>query len=227
MYSSENVNRFGISASVISTSPVKFFETLEDLVDLGLDRIHVDVMDGHFVPRFGLYPEMVANIRAITEIPIDIHLMTSEPEQFLEIFAKAGASRITPHIESTLHPHRLIQSIKSLNIEAGIALNPGTPISVLEELIHEVHAVTLMAINPGIVGHKFIPNTLEKVEKFLQFKNMHGFEGELEIDGGVVFDNVESLTNCKPVILVCGAGTIYNSVASPAENMCNLNKLRI
>lgn len=226
MYSSENVNKFGISASVISTSPLKFFDTLEDLIGLGLDRIHVDVMDGHFVPRLGLYPEIVSNIRALTEIPIDIHLMTTEPEQFLEIFAKAGASRITPHIECTPHPHRLIQSIKSLNLEAGIALNPGTPISALEELIHLVDAVTLMAINPGIVGHKFIPSTLQKMEKFTEFKNRHGFEGGLEIDGGVVFDNVGVLTKFKPVTLVCGAGTIYKGAVSPAENMHHLNKLR-
>jgi ribulose-phosphate 3-epimerase len=183
-------------------------------------------MDGHFVPRLGLYPEMVANIRKITEIPIDIHLMTSQPERFLEIFAVAGASRITPHFESTLHPHRIIQEIKSLSVEAGIALNPGTPISALEELIHEVQAVTLMAINPGIVGHKFIPTTIQKLERFQKFRDIHGFEGDLEIDGGVVFENIKSLAKYTSVILVCGAGTIYNKISSPIANMHNLNKMR-
>jgi ribulose-phosphate 3-epimerase len=227
MYSNEQVNRFSISASVISTSPVNFFKTLEELIDLGLDRIHVDIMDGHFVPRLGLYPELVANIRDCTEIPIDIHLMVSEPERYLENFARVGASRITPHIESTLHPHHLIQSIKALDVEAGIALNPGTPISALEELIHEVQSVTLMAINPGIVGHKLIPTTLQKIDKFLDFKTVHGFKGQLEIDGGVVFENIESLARSDSVILVCGAGTIYNKVTSSAKNMCTLNKLRL
>ncbi len=226
MFSNERVERFSISASAISTSPINFFETLIDLVELGLDRIHVDVMDGNFVPRLGLYPELVANIRDMTSIPIDIHLMTNQPEQFLENFATAGATRITPHFESTPHPHRLIQSIKKLNLEVGIALNPGTAISVLEELIHEVQAVTLMAINPGIVGHKLIPSTFKKLDKFMQFRSAHGFEGSLEIDGGVVFENIETLTKYDSVVLVCGAGTIYNESGTPTSNMSRLNKMR-
>lgn len=226
MYLNEKANRFSISASVISTSPVNFFDTLADLIDLGLDRIHVDVMDGQFVPRLGLYPELVANIREITNIPIDIHLMTNQPEQFIETFANAGATRITPHFESTTHPHRLIESIKKLNLEVGMALNPGTTIGVLEDLIHELQAVTLMAINPGIVGHKLIPFTLQKIEKFIQFRSAHGFEGSLEIDGGVVFENIGSLAKHDSVVLVCGAGTIYNESGTPTSNMSRLNKMR-
>lgn len=208
-----------LSMSAISTTPTSLFENINSLIANGVHRIHIDVMDGNFVPRIGLYPEFVAELRRMVSIPIDIHLMTYNPFQFLNEFVQAGATRITPHIESTVQIHRLVSSIKSLGVEVGLALNPGTPISFLEEVISELDSVTLMAINPGIVGHKFIPKTINKLEKFKLLRLDSGYHGDLELDGGVVFDNVKLLAQSGCNILVCGAGTIFKSGSSPTRNL--------
>ena len=169
------------SVSVISTSPSVFLENLDNFRSGPIKRIHVDVMDGQFVPRLGMYPEFVAEIRNRTDLPIDIHLMTFKPEQFLTIFARAGATRIVPHFEATNHPHHLVAQIRELGMEAGIALNPHTRIESLEYLLPDIDAVTLMAINPGIIGHKIIGQTIKKLFETKSFLESRNFKGELEI----------------------------------------------
>lgn len=225
MYLNEPKTNLQLSVSAISTDPQNFFSTLSELIESGLDRVHIDIMDGDFVPRLGLYPEFVASLSELVSVPIDIHLMTNQPFQFLKDFAQAGAARITPHLESTAHVQRLVATIKSLGLEAGLALNPGTPISSIEEVISDLDSVTLMAINPGIIGHKFLPSTISKLQKFKLLKEEKGYLGDLEIDGGVVFENALSLAQSGCTILVCGAGTIYKPGISPNENLTALKEI--
>jgi ribulose-phosphate 3-epimerase len=227
-----------ISLSVISTSPLQIFKALNDLKQytetsepenfesgLRINRLHVDIMDGHFVPRLGLYPEFVKELKTESGLLIDIHLMTSNPFSHLEIFAQSGADRVIPHIESTAHPHRIITEIKNLGMRAGIALNPGTPIGHVENLIDEVDNVIIMGINPGIVGHRLIPATIKKVEQARLLLSKHKFDGVLEVDGGVTLMNAKQIIEAGASSLVCGSGTILNSANSSQENFLSLSRL--
>ncbi len=191
-----------------------------------MDRIHVDVMDGRFVPRLGLYPEFVREIRASSSLPIDIHMMMENPERRIEDFAEAGATRIIPHLESTVHIDHLVRQIRALGVEAGLALNPHTLPSNLDYMLEDLAVVTVMAINPGIVGHKFIPKSLEKISSIRTYLSQHGFGGVIEVDGGVTFDNIASLKESGAKILVVGAGSIFYPDATSVENLERLNQLR-
>ena len=213
------------SVSVISTSTQRFFEDLPIINKSLIKRIHADVMDGQFVPRLGLYPEIVSEIRSKTNLAIDVHLMTQDPFQFIGEFAKAGASRVVPHFESTAHPHRLIQEIRSHGMEAGLALNPHTDFEALKYLLPELNVITLMAINPGIVGHKYIPLIDQKISALRKFADLHDFQGQIEIDGGVVFTNVKKLMELGADVLVGGAGTIFHSDSTTSANIEKINNL--
>lgn len=214
------------SASVISTSISTFFESLPRLEQHGINRIHVDVMDGVFVPRFGLYPELVREIRGLTDLPIDVHMMIQNPEDYVSDFVAAGASRITPHLEPVPHVHRLVQKIREAGAEAGLALNPHTDFASLRFLAPDLSVVTLMAINPGIVGHAAIASSVAKVEEVRAFLASRAFDGSLEVDGGVTFENVENFRKAGADTLVVGAGTIFNPSRSVEENLAALNLLR-
>lgn len=183
------------------------------LIEKGkIDYIHFDVMDGVFVPRYGLFPEMITQLRTLSKVPIDLHLMVSKPEEFLSTFYKAELNQpddiIVVHIESTHHLDRVIRNIKKLGIKAGVALNPATPLSVLDYVLDDIDVVMLMAINPGIVGHKLIPSSLQKIadlkEKLSNYQHI-----EIEIDGGVSFESAPKMINAGATMLVCGTQTIF------------------
>jgi len=214
------------SASVISTSPKSFFDSLSAIGGGGINRIHVDVMDGSFVPRFGLYPEFVEEIRSASDLPIDIHMMTDNAEKYVSDFVAAGASRIVPHIETSHHVHRLVQTIIDSGIEAGLALNPHTDVSTLTHVIQDLSVVTVMAINPGIVGHNAIPSSFAKVREVRNFLDGKGFQGSLEVDGGVNFENVGSFQKAGANVLVVGAGTVFHPAESTSKNLSRLNLIR-
>ena len=222
------LNREGISysVSVISTSPRSFFDALPTLETLGVDRIHVDVMDGDFVPRFGLYPEFVTEVRERTGLPIDVHMMVRNPENFVQVFANAGATRIVPHVEPVEHLNRLIMTILDSGLEAGLAFNPHSDVTSATYILELLSGVTLMAINPGIVGHKAIPLIEKKISDVSGLLAQRGFEGDLEVDGGVVFENVPSFSRAGANLLVIGAGTVFSQSQPLEKNMSVLNKLR-
>lgn len=216
----------GYSVSVISTGPTNFFDSLPLLVEGGVDRIHVDVMDGEFVPRFGLYPELVGDVRSRTELPIDVHMMVRNPEPYVDVFADAGATRLVPHVEPVEHLHRLVARIADKGLEVGLALNPHTTFAPLTYLVQNLSSVTLMGINPGIRGHKAIPNFAEKVVEFGALLDSCGYGGDLEIDGGVTFANVVPYARAGASLLVVGAGTVFSPHQSLQNNLMELNSLR-
>jgi ribulose-phosphate 3-epimerase len=221
---SSNKYNIEISVSAISTSPRDLFEALKVFDGSLVKRIHVDVMDGLFVPRLGLYPEFVAEIRNLSNLPIDIHMMMRNPTTFLKDFANSGANRIIPHFETVEHPHRVIQEIKNLNLEVGFALNPLTDFKLLKYSLPDLDVITLMAINPGIVGHKFIPFIFEKISDLKNFLAKTEYSGHVEIDGGVTFENLQQLAASGVDILVGGAGTVFNPSGNIEQNLSRISR---
>src|SRR3954447_25738816 len=149
-----------IAPSILSADFSKLGEEIKDVERGGADYIHVDVMDGHFVPNITIGPLIVESIRPITELPLDVHLMIENPDQYIEAFAKAGADYITVHVEVCRHLHRTIQNIKSYGIKAGVVINPATPVESIQHIIGDIDMVLLMSVNPGFGGQKFIPEIL-------------------------------------------------------------------
>lgn len=211
-----------LSCSVISGNPLTFVEDVKNLESGGIDSFHFDVMDGIFVPRLGLYPEYLKMLRDITRLPIEVHMMLENPEPYLEEFVKSGADRIIPHIEPLKHPIRTMMKIVDLGAASGIAINPGTPLSVIEPILPYVDSVMLMSINPGIVGHKLLDNTFSRLNKLRQ---MIGSQIGVKIilDGGVTFENAAQLLAAGANSIVCGAGTVFKD---PKRILENTNRLR-
>jgi ribulose-phosphate 3-epimerase len=213
-----------LSCSVISANPLTFQKDILELEEAGIDSYHFDVMDGAFVPRLGLYPEYLRMLRSISSLPIEVHLMLTNPELYLEDFTKAGAIRLIPHIETLDHPIRTFMKISDLGAKAGVAINPGTNLSAVEPLIDFVDSIMLMAINPGVVGHKILGNTFKRVS---QLKNIIGDEKKIKIivDGGVTFENAKKLIEAGADSIVCGAGTVFKDQGKVFENTIGLRQL--
>jgi ribulose-phosphate 3-epimerase len=181
-----------------------------------IDYIHFDVMDGLFVPRYGLFPEVISQIRSITDIPLDIHMMVEDAEHYIETFVKAGADKADDiyvvHAEATQHLDRVLRKIHEHGIKAGVALNPGTSLSVLDYVLPNLDLVMLMAINPGIVGHKLIPHMIDKISDLKKILRNHP-EIIIEVDGGVNFESAPKMIKAGATMLVCGTQTIYRPEA--------------
>ena len=171
--------------------------------------IHVDVMDGHFVPNITIGPLVVESIRPITKLPLDVHLMIEKPDQYIESFAKAGADYITVHVEACTHLHRTIQLIKSFGVKAGVVLNPATPVQWIEPIIEELDMVLLMSVNPGFGGQKFIPLVIDKIKQVRDLANQKGTKIEIEIDGGVNEETARDCVEAGATILVAGSA-VFN-----------------
>ncbi len=181
----------------------------------GIDSIHFDVMDASFVPRYGLHPEMLSAIRSITTLPIHVHAMVEDVEPYIETFVKAGATTIMPHVESHRHLHRTIKKIRDAGADAGVALNLATPLSILDYILDDIKAVMLMAINPGIVGHKLIPQALDKISDLKE--RIEGRSIEIEIDGGVTPESAPEMVRRGATRLVCGTGMIFRPKEAPLD----------
>lgn len=213
-----------LSASLVCADMMNIQGEIFKLEKGGIDYIHFDVMDNQFVPRFGLHPEILQSLKKKTKIPIDVHLMVNNPENAIPAFIQAGADIIVFHIESTLHAHRLIRQIKSAGIKAGIAINPATNLDVLDYLLEDIDMVMLMAINPGILGHKLIPEMMKKISdlktKLKNHKNIM-----IAIDGGVSFDSAQEMVKRGASFLVCGTSTIFKPEGDVDVKIVELNKL--
>ena len=202
--------KINIAASLICANPLNILSDVKELHDAKVEFIHFDVMDGSFVPRYGLYPEILSELKNITSIPVDVHMMVNNPEDFIDIFKTAGADFYNFHIEASAHAHRIIQKIKKAGMRPGIALNPATPISSLKYIINDIEMVVLMAINPGIVGHKLIPNMINKIKDLRDFANEHNnLNLYIEIDGGVTPESAKEMIIAGADTLVCGTGSIF------------------
>lgn len=198
-----------LAASIICGNPLNLEADLAALEKGGIDYIHFDVMDGVFVPRYGLFPEYLKAIRSKTDLPIEVHMMVQDPEPYIKDFVDAGATALTPHIEPLQHPHRTIMRIKQAGAQAGLALNYGTSLSSLDHLLEDLDIVMLMAINPGIVGHKLIPGTMRKIADLRKKIDGIGKDITIEIDGGVTPESGIQMKQAGANMLVCGTGTIF------------------
>lgn len=193
-----------IAPSILAADFANLQREVEMINRSAADWIHVDVMDGVFVPNISLGLPVVQAISAHARKPLDVHLMIVEPDRYVEAFAKAGASVISVHAEACPHLHRSIQHIRSLNVMAGVAINPHTPLHVLEHVISDIDLVCLMSVNPGFGGQKFIPRTFEKVRQLREMIRLLGSEARIEIDGGVNLDNARLLVEAGADVLVAG-----------------------
>lgn len=217
-----NLNKrtnFELFASAISTPISNLMNNLQLLEEMGIDGIHIDVMDGLFVPRLGMYPELVGELRSLTSLPIEIHMMIENTESFVKDFVSAGANIIVPHIETLRHPTRTIEFIKNQGVQVGIAINPGTNLSVLEELLSQIDIITVMAINPGIVGHSFIEHSYIKLQKLATMLSEFAPGVCIEVDGGITFKNAKMILGAGAQRLVCGAGTIFHKDRGVEDNI--------
>jgi ribulose-phosphate 3-epimerase len=198
-----------IAPSILSADFSKLGEEILAVDKGGADYIHIDVMDGHFVPNITIGPLIVEAIRPITKLPLDVHLMIENPDQYIEAFAKAGADYITVHVEACRHLHRTIQNIKSFGVKAGVVLNPATPVESIQHIIGEIDMVLLMSVNPGFGGQKFIPEVLPKIRKVKEMAENKGIDLEIEIDGGVNSETAKLCMEAGANVLVAGSA-IYN-----------------
>jgi ribulose-phosphate 3-epimerase len=175
----------------------------------GADLIHVDVMDGHFVPNISFGPPVVRSIKRITKVPLDVHLMISEPDRYIEAFATAGASMISVHVEVLPHLHRTIGAIKAFGIQAGAVLNPSTPVKALEEVAGDLDFVLVMSVNPGFGGQTFIPRSETKIRAVRSLLDRAGNRAPVEVDGGIDLSNITRVVNAGAEILVAGAAIFH------------------
>ena len=200
-----------IAPSILSADFSRLGEEISQVVACGADVIHVDVMDGHFVPNITIGPLVVDAVRKITDAPLDVHLMISKPDQYIEDFAAAGADWITVHVEACTHLHRTINKIKELGKKAGAVLNPATPLETLEFVLEDMDLVMLMSVNPGFGGQKFIPATIEKTRKLKEMIDSRGLNVGIEIDGGVSPSTIAPIAAAGANIFVAGSAVFGQS----------------
>jgi ribulose-phosphate 3-epimerase len=194
-----------IAPSILSADFMHMGEEIHAAEEAGADLLHIDVMDGHFVPNITIGPSIVAAIRKITRLPLDVHLMIEDPDRYLLDFVDAGADYLTVHSEAAVHLHRTVQWIKEKGIKAGVSINPATPVSQLESIIADIDLVLLMSVNPGFGGQKFIPATMEKIRKTKTMISAAGSHALIEIDGGVKQENAKEIADAGADILVMGS----------------------
>ena len=195
-----------LSASILSADFGCLAEQIHLAEQAGVDWIHVDVMDGHFVPNITIGPAVTEAIRKATKLPLDVHLMIENPERYLKNFVDAGADWLGIHVEATVHLERLIQNIKELGAKATVTLNPATPLDPLEYILSEVDMVLLMTVNPGFSGQKFIPGVLPKIRRLRQIIDAQELPVLIEVDGGVSPETVGKITAAGADVLVSGSG---------------------
>jgi ribulose-phosphate 3-epimerase len=200
-----------IAPSILSANFLKLGEEVNKVEQAGADLVHVDVMDGRFVPNITVGPMIVKALRKQTRLPLDVHLMIVEPEKYVEEFATAGADIITVHVEATIHLQRLVKRIRELGKKAGVSLNPHTPLTAIEWVLGDVDLVLIMTVNPGFGGQSFIPQMIQKIELLRQQVDRYSLPVDIEVDGGIKVDNIANVAGAGADIVVSGSG-IFQTV---------------
>jgi ribulose-phosphate 3-epimerase len=195
-----------IAPSILSADFSRLAEEVKAVEEAGADYIHVDIMDGHFVPNITVGPLVVEALRRVTRLPLDVHLMVQNPDPFLADFIKAGADILTVHVEAVVHLHRTLMEIKKNGALAGVSLNPATAMCVLEPALEYADLVLVMIVNPGFGGQEFIPSMLPKIEDLRRMINQKGWKLELEVDGGIKIENIGQVAKAGADVFVSGSG---------------------
>jgi len=215
--------RIEIAPSILAANFAKLGDDVRIVAEAGADIIHVDVMDGHFVPNISLGIPVLASLRKATHLPLDVHLMIEQPELYIADFIRAGGNRILVHQEATVHLDRALAMVRELGAEAGAAINPATPVTMLSEVLDKVDTVLVMTVNPGFGGQKFIPNTFEKIRQLNQMRARYNASFRIEVDGGVDLENTAELAQAGANTFVAGTSIVHT--ADPAAATRQLKKL--
>ncbi|MGE5855926.1 MAG: ribulose-phosphate 3-epimerase [Syntrophaceae bacterium] len=194
-----------IAPSILSADFSRLGEEIKAVEKAGADLIHVDVMDGHYVPNITIGPGVVSSLRKTTSLPFDVHLMIEDPDRYIDAFVDAGSNIVTVHAEAVTHLHRTVQYIKAKGVRAGVSLNPSTPLVCVEEILPDIDLLLIMTVNPGFGGQKFISGMLPKIRKARELVQARGLETAIEVDGGVTAENIGILADAGADIFVAGA----------------------
>ena len=211
-----------IAPSVLSADFSRIGADIDMITRAGADILHLDVMDGHFVPNITFGPKMVADIRKLTKLPLDVHLMISEPEKYVDEFVKSGADWVSVHFEASKHLNRLVQQIRDAGAKAGVVINPATPVNVLEEILPYIDFVLLMSVNPGFGGQKFIKTSVEKAKKLSEMIRKMELDVMIEMDGGIGPANIKMLSDAGVNVFV--AGNAVFGATDPAAVIAEMKK---
>lgn len=203
-----------LAPSILSANFACLERDIREAEEAGADLLHVDVMDGRFVPNITVGIPVVESIRKVTELPLDVHLMIVEPEKYIPEFIKAGADWVSFHFEAAVHHHRIVEQIKELGAKAGIVINPSTPVSFLEEILPYLDFVLVMSVNPGFGGQRFIPTSVEKIKKLKSLKEELNRELLIEVDGGIKVENVESVLKAGADVIVAGSAVFKGDIST-------------
>ena len=212
-----------LAPSILSADFAHLGDQIQSVVEAGATVLHVDVMDGHFVPNITIGPPVVASVRKVTNLPLDCHLMIENPDQYIPAFVDAGADWISVHQEACVHLHRTLELIRSHGANPGVVINPATPVGTLEEVLGMVHHVLVMSVNPGFGGQKFIPSSLDKIRKLALMRTARNANFRIEIDGGIAADTIGEAVRAGVEVLV--AGNAVFGQGNPRENAQRLIKL--
>jgi ribulose-phosphate 3-epimerase len=198
-----------LARSILTADFARIGEQVREAEEAGADYIHVDVMDGQFVPNITLGPIVVSGLRRSTNLPLDVHLMVLEPERQIQAFVEAGAAIVTVHAEATRHLHRAVQLVKQAGARAGVAINPATPVAMLQDILPDLDLALVMSVNPGWGGQQFLPVAIDKLRQVREMLDLRGLWAELEVDGGVNMDTTPAAVKAGASVLVAGSA-VYN-----------------
>jgi ribulose-phosphate 3-epimerase len=212
-----------IVPSILSADFARLADDIGKVERGGATMLHVDIMDGHFVPNLTIGPPVVKSIRKATRLPLDVHLMITDPDQFAPLFIEAGADQISIHVEAARHLDRTIRSIQSEGVRAGVVINPATPVSILEDILYLVDHVLVMSVNPGFEGQKFIPNALNKIRRLDRLRTERRLGFAIEIDGGVSRENTAEIVQSGCDWLVAGSAVFHS--ADPATTVKEMQQI--
>ena len=213
-----------IAPSILSADFANLSQEIEKVERVGARLLHLDVMDGHFVPNITIGPPVIGSIRKVTTLPLDVHLMIKDPARYVDEFIRAGANWISVHVEADWHLDRTLKYLKESGIKAGIAINPGTSLSCLDEVLPLVDHVLVMTVNPGFGGQKFIPSMLEKIRRLRDLLSHNGYKAKIEVDGGIGPDNLRDVLNAGAEIVVAGSA-IFNGLAGPSASFVEMTRI--